>query len=97
MAESLRRITQLLSRNCDLFGEDVQVVPKAEHVLEYADCLAEVLFFVCASLEYVHQCLFELLQASQWPYSREGFYQPECAHAKRLEEVTRDQYSVICN
>jgi hypothetical protein len=33
----------------------MQVISEAEHVLEYVDCLLEILFFVCARLSNVSQ------------------------------------------
>jgi hypothetical protein len=61
MAERLRSVAHLFSRNCDFFREDIQMVPKAEHIFKYANRLAEILLFICARLE----------QVSTWSFSFE--------------------------
>jgi hypothetical protein len=53
----LRRVAQLFAGTRDLLREDPQMIPKAEHVFEYADRLPEVLFFVRASLQDVSETL----------------------------------------
>jgi hypothetical protein len=51
------------------------MITKAEHVFEYADCLSEILFFVCTSLQYVRANHKTMSTGKTYP--REGFDQPE--------------------
>jgi hypothetical protein len=62
MAECLRGIAHLFARNCDFFREDIQMIPKAEHVFKNAHRLAKILFFIRARLIHV----------SKWPVNFEN-------------------------
>jgi hypothetical protein len=53
MAKRLRGVAHLFTGNRNLFGEDIQMISKAEHILKNADRLAEILFFVRTSLKDV--------------------------------------------
>ena len=50
VAKGLRRVAQLLTRARNFFREDMQVIPKAQHILEDRHSLQQILFIVRASL-----------------------------------------------